>query len=184
MPPEASNVTVPPPHCPFRGACSEEDRYMGAMARYRVQSSRMLRYHERLKAITGGRSHESDSEGHADDVYAFFLNCYHLKDWLANDQSFPSSRCEVEAFVNDNSALRICADICNASKHLIVTKERSCEHPVLGKRDIRLKPGSSAPQISMRFTVDTTSGPLDALCLADECVGLWRQFMARFGASI
>ena len=52
------------------------------MTKYSEQFARMRRYLERFGEIRAGRVHDRDSEHYLDDVYSFFLNCYHLKDWL------------------------------------------------------------------------------------------------------
>ena len=57
---------------------------------WREQYDRMLRWRERLRAPGGMDEHRRD------DYYAFFVVCYHLKDWLKNDSAvqkkIPTSR--------------------------------------------------------------------------------------------
>ena len=52
------------------------------MERYREQLARTRRYYERFKKLNDGKAQEPSSEANMDDIYAFFQNCYHLKDWL------------------------------------------------------------------------------------------------------
>jgi hypothetical protein len=84
---------------------------------WREQYDRMLRWLERL--------HEPGEvdERRCDDFYAFFLICYHLKDWIKSDpwtrQEVPEITAQVEKFVNDHESLRVCADIANGVKHLV-----------------------------------------------------------------
>ena len=78
---------------------------------------RVRRWHQRVAPILADppppRSPgEADA---ADDVFAFFMNCYHLKDWLKNDLADPHP--EAEKLVDDTEALRICRDLCNGLKH-------------------------------------------------------------------
>lgn len=54
-----------------------------------------------------------------DDLWSFFQNCWHLKDWIKNDPGVPSSvSSTIEEAVNDYESLMICADLANRSKHL------------------------------------------------------------------
>jgi len=66
---------------------------------------RVRRWHQRVAPILADppppRSPgEADA---ADDVFAFFMNCYHLKDWLKNDLADPHP--EAEKFVDDTEVL-------------------------------------------------------------------------------
>ena len=60
-----------------------------------------------------------------DDVMTFFIFCYHIKDYILNDCSLHIKRKTIEAFINSNEYLRICADICNGTKHLKLTHKRT-----------------------------------------------------------
>ena len=81
---------------------------------YREQVQRLERNYQRLAQIDQGRRHDMGCENYRDEVYFFFLNCYHLKDWLINDSGFPGSSTDVENYINANQELQVCADICSA----------------------------------------------------------------------
>ena len=51
-------------------------------AKHREQYDRMMRWYARMKATDSGREHAVASDNYVDEIYAFFLNCYHLKDWI------------------------------------------------------------------------------------------------------
>jgi hypothetical protein len=54
-----------------------------------------------------------------DAAYAFFVFCYHFKDWIKNDLTVEQRvRDEVEAFVSSEDSLSLAADIANGVKHL------------------------------------------------------------------
>jgi hypothetical protein len=84
------------------------------------QYDRVLRWFERLQ-----RPGEID-EHRRDEYYAFFLMCYHLKDWLKSDpivqQRVLNIGRKIEDFVNGNLSLRLCADLANGVKQFVVTK--------------------------------------------------------------
>src|SRR5947207_1069449 len=102
---------------------------------YREQCDRMQRWHGRFAAINQGRVHDVSSAHYLDDIYAFFLNCYYLKDWIKQDPTVAAAtRQEVEAFIDSSRPLRLCADICNALKHLHLTGSRSGESPSFGSK--------------------------------------------------
>lgn len=91
---------------------------------YEEQVERATRYYERFKRANDGmpRGERAEDEWF-DDVYAFFHFCYHIKDYLKNDPAYTKhTAAEIEAYVSSTDALAICADICNASKHLTLDK--------------------------------------------------------------
>ena len=82
--------------------------------RWGEQHARMIRWHSRL-----AQANRDDVVEQVDEFYAFFICCYHLKDWIKNDEHLESSvRNRVEAFVNQSDALSLAGDITNGFKHL------------------------------------------------------------------
>ena len=83
------------------------------MSMFLEQFERVKRYLKRIE------NQDRDSTEYDDDLWSFFLNCYHLKDWIRNDPEVEEEiRGGVEEFVSGNEELRICADLANRSKHL------------------------------------------------------------------
>jgi hypothetical protein len=69
---------------------------------------------------------------HANDVefqeamWAFFQNCWHLKDWVDHDPL--ASDAQKKAVLNkahDSPLLKMCHDLCNGTKHLGLNAELS-----------------------------------------------------------
>jgi len=149
--------------------------------KYTEQLGRVKRYFARFKQINDGMVHDQSSDHYSDDVYAFFQNCYHLKDWIKNDAAC-SAWSDVENYINSNPDLRICADLCNGQKHLVLTRPRSPENPSFAGENITLKIADGfgvkeSIDISMKFKIATTSGDMDAFQLAERCVAAWEQYI-------
>ena len=68
-------------------------------------------------------SQEPDSI--SDAVFNFSVTAYHIKDWLKNE-----SIEGVESHINSDPMLRLCADLCNGSKHKLLIKAREDIDPV------------------------------------------------------
>ena len=88
------------------------------------QLNRVIRWYRRFQQINEGIQKGASFEGQYDDMLAFFMNCYHLKDWIKNDISDDSLNTVVEDYINQNDCLKLCADICNGAKHLDVTRSQ------------------------------------------------------------
>lgn len=155
------------------------------MSSYREQYDRMKRWYARFEAIDKGRQHDVSSDNYIDEIYAFFLNCYHLKDWIRHDPAVlpvfatdNAVKAAIEGAVNADRSLKLCADICNSLKHLRLTqRERSGESPIFGAKHFALSLGAEPPTISLKYVVDTTSGPEDAFQIATDCVKAWDSFL-------
>ena len=151
---------------------------------YREQYERLRRWYAKLAKLHGGREHDVASDNYVDEIYAFFMNCYHLKDWIRKDAAVPAAvRDAVEDYIDANRALRLCADICNSLKHVTLTKPRSGESPSFGRKRYRFALGSGAPRIGLTYEIDASGGKTDAFTLAGECIAAWDAFLALHGLS-
>jgi hypothetical protein len=151
-------------------------------AKYQEQYDRMKRWYARFATIDQGRPHDVPSDNYVDEIYAFFMNCHHLKDWIRHDSVVATPIQQgVEDHINANRSLKLCADICNSLKHLTLTSNRSRESPTFSKREYRLTLGGDPPTIKVKYQVDTATGPIDAFQLAAECVDAWDAFLSSNG---
>jgi hypothetical protein len=148
------------------------------MSKWKEQYDRVTRWHARFASLDAGQVHDRASDNYIDDIYAFFQNCYHLKDWIKNDLNVDvAARKSVETFVSGERSLSLCADVCNALKHLTLSSPpRSGEQHRIGKRDFAVDLGSPV-RISLHLTIETDSGAEDAYQLASQCVSAWNTFL-------
>jgi hypothetical protein len=142
--------------------------------KYEEQWNRVLRWYERLKRISEGDETLRPSDSCEDDMYAFFLNCYHLKDWIMNDPSRLQMKDRVEPFIGQSEALSICADLCNGIKHLSLRKSRQGAR--FGPRTQRIFVKSNTVVVRPGYIVISKTGTYDASDLAWLCVSEWGKF--------
>jgi len=153
------------------------------MAKWQEQFIRMRRYHDRLRRMYAGQPHRQGNEELVDDVYAFFLNCYHLKDWLIHDAAYVShSKPEIEDYITNTAALALCADICNSIKHLSLSNSRSGAAPQFkgthlimdfGDDFSTVQSNPELPVITLRVNLEHAGQHVDALDLANDAVAAW-----------
>lgn len=150
------------------------------------QFYRTGRWLGRLEAICCGRfTPAGPSDTLLDYFIAFFLNCHHIKDWLATwpewHESFPPGpkKKAIEQFINESEALRICADLCNGFKHFESKAHslRSGVAPTFHSLHTVFDLTEDEPLTTRRYTLRTTRGETDAYELAKECVDAWRTFI-------
>jgi hypothetical protein len=148
------------------------------------QFYRTERWLGRMKAIYSGKyTSLGNSEDHLDHILAFFLNCYHIKDWLKSGPEWQDGvdidvkNWAVEQFVTESPALSICADLCNGNKHFVGRKLRSGVTPTFHSEHTRIDTTTSVPVKTTRYTFRTKRGDTDAYDLAEECLESWRRFI-------
>jgi hypothetical protein len=148
--------------------------------RYPEQFERIRRWHERLQPIAEGTVQVESYDQHRDDMFAFFMNCYHLKDWIKNDSSVPHLNKLVEAYINESPALSLCADICNGLKHLVLNNSRSGSNPEISPRDYRRIDSSNTDgKIGAAILISAGDKNYDAFELAGRCIDEWELFLLK-----
>jgi hypothetical protein len=144
------------------------------------QWNRVERWYSRFKQTNDGRVHDLASDHYQDEAYAFFQNAYHLKDWLKNDRQASTRVADVEAFISSSQNMRLCADLCNGSKHLALTSSRESADTKIGQRSFQV--GLSEPvTISARYAVESAGRTYDAFALAHDCLQEWRAYLTAKG---
>lgn len=153
--------------------------------RYNEQYNRMMRWYRRFEEIRWSRYEPRSVHVNAeeiflrqtDEIYAFFLNCYHLKDWIKNDNTVKeSAREKIEEFINENECLKICADICNSIKHLELKKHRGPENMEMAST-LWISVGSDSSYIYVEAKINVNDNEWDAFELASKCIQKWQGFI-------
>jgi hypothetical protein len=146
---------------------------------WREQYDRVKRWRARLGERTGVEDRR------VDDFYAFFSTCFHLKDWLKQDNSLPESvRADVETHVNATFWLKLCADLANGSKHLELSRPRVDPKARVGTQGPAFQPGAfpaNAFQTKPIVTVNADGKAWAALTVANNCVAAWEGFLQDTG---
>jgi hypothetical protein len=157
--------------------------------KYLEQYERMQRSYDRFREINS-RLADKVSSDYEDDVYSFFMHCYHLKDWIRNDPSvktgMPNIGTDVEQFINDSEALSLCADLCSSLKSLELNRSQSSEPRIFGRKGYhsQLNIGSTS-SIRLQWLVQrNNTPPIDALELAGKCITEWDKFLQRLRSPI
>lgn len=90
---------------------------------------------------------------------------------------------QVDEFISGSACLKLCADICNGVKHCKLTKPpRSGSQPDFSGKEYKsslwLSGSSGGELLQATYTIQTATGAVDALDLAEECVQSWSDFIA------
>lgn len=154
---------------------------------FQDQLDRSVRWYERFRDLTHGREHTMGSENYADEIFAFFQNCYHLKDWIQNDTQVPPSMAAgVWPAVNQSVALELCADLCNSQKHFTLNRPpQSGSVPISGPKHWGLALGvGEHPIINLKVEIQSGSQVLDGFTVATDAMRDWTAFINAHGYSV
>lgn len=109
-----------------------------------------------------------------DSAYAFFVFCYHLKDWIKNDPSVDAAaRQDVEPYVESEPALSLAGDIANGAKHLLRNR------PARIDDSVRITTGESSGGYEIVIVGD--HGTRTVAAVADHCLEAWGRFLMKHG---
>jgi hypothetical protein len=135
---------------------------------WRGQLARVRRWHVRLRTAA--------PDDHLDFLYAFFQNCNHLGDWVSSDAPVGAAR--AQKLVADTVELRVCRDICNATKHFTLNDPPKVKGGFAGGREYRPVgwPTDHPAGLPMWFIAGGVK--YDALDLADRCLAAWEGLAA------
>ncbi|EPU0491514.1 hypothetical protein ACVUA2_003495, partial [Vibrio cholerae] len=118
------------------------------------------------------------------ELYGFFEVCYHLKDWIKEDERY-STMDNVEKYIDSTPSLRICADLCNRLKHRRKNNRiRSQKAPGIFQISSTVSVGpkgfDSKTAIDSAL-VETERGNECCFALAKECVESWGKYLRENG---
>ena len=142
---------------------------------YRSQYERIIRWLKKFEDIDFNFQNKLDE--YLDIAYAFFMNCYHQKDWIINDPAAGISSKDVEEYINSDETLKICADICNGLKHLRLDRPRSEKKPKIGVDSFYDNDLTGEMYRRDFFYIETTNGTVDPIEIANRCMVSWQLFM-------
>lgn len=151
---------------------------------YKEQVERTRRWLNRLQ---NAASHENDineplppgkHEEYEDYLYAFFQNCWHIKDWIMADIGAPGTLRDAVKRVEKEKpdALRLCADVANGSKHLGQPRDKNRAKTV-GEIAVEIDPEGNS-KTTYEYKVVDGETQHDALELARRALRTWDDLIA------
>jgi hypothetical protein len=148
---------------------------------YRAQLDRARRFLERVQSTEPRRDVD-----YQDDVWAFFQNCWHIKDWLEHDRRVPEVvRDSVKKAAYKSRVLRVCADVANGTKHLKLTRrdgKRVRARAVHRWTNTEMTPGGDPTKIDCMLEFPRRKDKFrSAREVADECLREWVRLLEAHG---
>jgi hypothetical protein len=137
---------------------------------YRHQLDRVRRFLERFE---GPHANDVDFQ---DMAWAFFQNCWHLKDWVDNDPlASAAQKTAVIRQAHASAVLMICRDLCNGTKHLGLERPGSGSGAGHDHVAITIVPGG--PSTIDCIVQDGFGNPTSGKQLARDCVKEWERIL-------
>jgi hypothetical protein len=111
-------------------------------------------------------------------VRYFYLECFHVGDWLWEDKGTTLTKDDVAPFVLADPALSICEAMANTSKHHTRSNPKwmsAWVHSVTHNQEL------DVADAVIEWKKGATGGTIDALDLARQCYMAWRGFQKSRG---
>lgn len=159
------------------------------------QFDRIKRWYSRLKNLEDIKKFPTKEESlhvrneYLDIAYAFFMNCYHMSDWIAKNRTGIKTMEDPFLYAKNSNYIKFSYDICIASKHLkinraIVDKDISLE------RVFHQGAGSAKKSIrNMEYVAKYKDclGNIHSMKLIDiatNCISEWERFFKDEGIKV
>lgn len=159
---------------------------MGKARIWKEQWDRVHRWYARIKVQDRCR------QEYEDDLWAFFQNCWHMKDWLINDPILGLNKKTVTKEAHALIPLTICADLANGSKHLKLKPDAARRNAAMSGRDIHVRIHThfrgkkQRARVRVRWDYRVTycgQRKKKALALASEAIDAWEEVFQKLGVN-
>ena len=145
---------------------------------YKAQYETMKRWYWRLQPHlgVGKQTVFSKTDTYLGDFFeAFFITCYHIRDYLI-EGGIKSE--EIDDFINNSVPLKICADLCNLTKHVrLVKKPRMSSDIKLDTPIVMYRNESGEEIVSSMLMIQDGDKLYNPLKLAEDCIKEWDKFL-------
>ncbi len=149
------------------------------------------RAHRWLKRLEDASSHTNDindpvptekHEEYEDFLYAFFQNCWHLKDWILSDAGAPKGLREAVRKMDEQSTivpLMLCSSVANGSKHLRSGRDPKRRAKTVGEILIDIDPKGDSQTFYTYKVVDDNGTSHEAIALARQALDEWEKIIRK-----
>jgi hypothetical protein len=148
-------------------------------AGWQGQFDRLKRWHNRIKKVRWQIPGSESAEEYEDYLYAFFMNCYHLQDWLHYSAGISTG--DLKQFIDSHPEMQVCRDICNGIKHFNLSTSKRDNHFAIGREYVPQSISGSNPSIKAKIFIISGSDKYDLFHLTNRCMELWVEFLTAQG---
>ena len=139
---------------------------------YEDQFNRVKRF--LLKIDPPSKNHGNAIE-YEDNLWSFFQNAWHLKDWIKNDDSIEPI--DIETIVTNYSCLMICSDLANRTKHLKLRHHIRVDAKFSGN-DVTISINETGHTAFLNYRIiDMHGKEYNAIDLAKEILNAWSEII-------
>lgn len=118
---------------------------------------------------------------YSDDLQHFFQDCWHLKDWIKNDDSL-NLKDVIEDEVHGPKALRIVSDLAIGSKHLVRTI-KNLEGAYVTSQNVTAHLAQDRGVIVSHTVALKDGSTLSAQDVAKDAMEAWESVLQKLGLS-
>ena len=147
---------------------------------WKEQWLRLGRWHQRCQRVQAKSVTSELSQGDLDLVHTFFLNCFHLKDWIR--VSHPELTNTLDDFFSLHFELGACRDLANGYKHKSLCRPTHDPafnlYRVYDPFMVEIDPTRSPIEHRVAFADGPDVRKFELFELIDTCFRLWEDFIS------
>lgn len=136
---------------------------------WKEQLARTRRWHLKTQEIS--RKQNTLSEEELDVLFAFFMNSWHLYDWLKISNALSTDT--LDEFFRKNKTMKLCYDICIGAKHLRIDYPKGSFNQLI----FAYNDAGDGSEITRTQLILGNDGPHDLTGLADDCISAIESFL-------
>jgi len=146
---------------------------------YRDQLNRARRFLDRVFQASDADWADANENEFRDLMWAFFQNCWHVKDWIQSDTTIPvATKDEVYRLAHQSAILAICQQLCNGTKHLGPRPGASHDHVAT-----TIAPGWGISDMDCMIN-DGHGNIISGKELARDCIAEWECILRSQGLAV
>jgi hypothetical protein len=149
------------------------------LGEWKGQFERVLRWNERVQGNSPHLRDRAFATEDLDDIFAFFMNCYHLRDWLNNSKVV--GQIKLDEFFRNNLEMQVCQDICNGLKHYDLSRPKVDSEFKIGRQFEYTSGLLNKPYGGVGLFVIAGRDKYNLYELAEKCTHLWTEFLEMNG---
>jgi len=163
----------------YGGSALNPDELLPQDHQWKIQWSRLVRWHDRVRHIRGKSIQEDLTASDMDIVIAFFQNCYHLRDWLEASQL--ELREDIKKVFHDSFEMGACRDMCHGFKHKALSNPSHDADFNLYREYDYFETKNNPTKYRVAFAHEYDIKKFDLFELVEAWFLLWKDFLGRKG---
>ena len=136
-------------------------------------------YRRILRGLARIKNQDRSQEEYEDDLWCFFINCWHLKDWLKQDAFINVNvTSDIEKEAENSGILQYCRTVADKRKHLRLSRFHPKDAQPIAAFDV----STADETVTVRWHIEKDDGTsVPVVQFAESIVYEWSRILRAYG---